>query len=405
MKHLARAVTFLLFLTIGLSGAWGGMSPFMTQLSAAIQKIPSVRENPGMNRLYRMRFYFPSDQVAQREGFWEQFLRAFSDKDQERAIAFYLYQMYISSAAYGQLPQGRLTVNQLGVLDGLERLPGAFDVRKAPAFYQKHKSEIKNWLKLFFSKAHLPVYRESDVQNDSVELNFLRILASSADGKGRAGYRLDDPQWKSSLKNQEAARLTKLQRLAQQEIARKVVLYQVNKADLSAADKMTARGNNRSLREYLYRPAAKECAASAYVTGSCLCEQLAAHSSTAKGISRVYQLHMRPQGGGVLQAAGGKGFYAPSGTKYPEWYYHEAVLIIVNRGREYTPVVLDKFLFDNPVELEDWLALFDQRRTVLYATPFQRWEDTEERLVCPDRKTPQGIVKEGRTYHPYPVEE
>lgn len=80
-------------------------------------------------------------------------------------------------------------------------------------------------------------------------------------------------------------------------------------------------------------------------------------------------------------------------------------MIIVNRGREYTPVVLDKFLFDNPVELEDWLALFDQRRTVLYATPFQRWEDTEERLVCPDRKTPQGIVKEGRTYHPYPVEE
>ena len=403
MFLLRKTACFVLLLSFLVSAIPAASLPsFFTQLTQTLQRSAAIRQNPGMNRFRWMRFYFPTAQVAPQEDWWDKLYRLFCVQDQQRAVAFYLYQMYISAAAYGTVPHGYLTVNHLGVLDGLERLKNRFDVRGAVEFYDENKAEIKKNLKQFFDNTHLASYRPDDPRNDAAERNFLRVLANSADSSGRARYRLTAPRWKSSLLPQDMAWLSQALQRVERDIGKKVVLYQTAKGDFSLLDKRvgnSARGN----LAYLYRPAGQECAARAYLTGSGVCQQLAVQAPAERKISRIYRLHIKPLEGAFLRAAHGGHFYSPAGGTYPDWYYHEAILIILKHGEQYTPVVLDKFLFAKPVSLEQWMKSFNIYTTVLYATPFQRRDDTEERLVQPDGKNKKGIFKYGRLYRPYPV--
>ena len=393
---------FLLVAVLGSALPAAPLTPFLAQVSKSVRRSALVRQNPGMNRMRWMRFYFPSTTVAQKDGVWEKLYHAFNSKDEQRAVAFYLYQMYISAAAYGQMPGRYLTINQLGVLDGLEKLTTPFDVRNVQEFYEDHKPEIKAWLKQFFNKIGKTSYRTDDPRNDATERQFLQILANSADARGRACYLVETPKWKSALRKQDAAWLAQVLRGTEREIGRKVALYKMPKSSLAALDKRVGRmvGGQMS---YLFRPAGQECAARAYLTGSGLCRQMKSQPAQGRQISRVYQLHLSPTDNEFLKPARGNRFRAPNGKVYPNWYYHEAILVVLQHANQYTPVVLDKFLSDKPIVLEKWLTYFNPRMTIIYASPFQRWEETENTLVLPDKTGPKGILKDGRLYRPYPV--
>ena len=375
-------------------------------LKKLVRRLQPAAGEPGraaMNRLRWMRFYLPTVKIAEREGFWERLFHSFSEADKQRAVASYLYQMYISSAVYGGEIPPRLTVNYLGVLNGLERLEANFDAREALAYYQKNKAEIKKWLVQFFKEAALPVYQPENVRNDITEKAFLKTLARSTLEHGRAGYVLAAPRWNEPLPQADQKWLQEVQRLAAADIRQKVVLYEENAASLSSLDKLSGQYTDGG-KVYLFRPAGKECAACSYLTCSRVCRQVQAQPSRNWGLMQVYQLQLRPLKASQLRPASGTKFFSPQGKAYPDWFYHEAVLVILNHGKRHIPVVLDPFLAEGPMAFSQWLAHFSPQHTVLYAYPFQRWSDTEERLVRPDKVKGNKIWKDGRSYKPYPVE-
>ncbi len=382
--------------------AQGGSSPFLSRLTQTLQQKNTVRQNPGMNRLNWMRLYFPSQESAWHDGFWTRLYKSFSDANKQRTVAFYLYQMYISSAAYGGEIPSRLTVNYLGALDALERLDERFDLRGVETFYQHNKPEIKTWLKRFFEQAHLLSYEVKDPRNDAVELRFLRALVNSAESPERAGYALEPARWKSAVTKQDLAWLGQVQRQTTQESRQKVLLYEVDGIDLAIMHQASAYALQRGT-QYLYRPAAKECAACSYLSCARICRQLGTVAPVGRRHVRLYQLQVHPRYGEFLQPAQAAAFHAPDGTEYPAWYYHEAVLVVIGRNGQYTPVVLDPFLSAEPVPLEKWLSWFRMDDTLLYAYPFRRWNETEERLVRPARREGKRIFQNGRAYDPLPA--
>lgn len=377
-------------------------SVFFEKLTQQIQKNAFLRQNPGMNRLRWMRFYTPTPKVVQRSGFWERVFQSLSETEKQRAVASYLYQMYISSASYeGEIPP-RLTVNYLGVLNSMERLEVNFDAQKALPYYKKYKKEIKQWLVQFFKEANLPTYQPKDPKNDIREISFLKTLAGSVEEDGRAGYLLAAPRWNTALPQQDAIWLEKVQQLASADIKGKVILYEETLANFSPLDKISGQYVNHG-KQYLFRQAAQECAACSYLTCTQLCKQMQSASFSKEEGMQLYQLQMRPLSGKVLIPAVGNKFQSPQGKSYPNWFYHEAVLVIINHDKQYIPVVLDPFLASEPIAFSDWLKQFKMDESILYAYPFIRWNDLEERIVQPDQVQKNQVLKNGCWYHPYPT--
>ncbi len=404
MEYLKRFL-WIAFLSVSCAlsaSAQARPVSFFKKLSAQISGSSVLRENPGMNRLRWMRFYFPTMSVSERNGFWEQVYKSLSQADRQRALAVYLYQMYISSAAYGGEIPSQLTVNYLGVLNSLERLEVSFDLRKSLSFYEKNKKEIKQWLARFFKEAQLPAYQPENPQNDVWERAFLKTLQNSVMIAGRVGYVLDSPRWQATLSEQDKIWLLRIQQQVKENAREKVVLYEEVFLQSGMLDKASGHFSRR-VKKYLYRPAYQECAACSYLTCTQVCKQLQRTSLKDWGNMQLYQLQMYPKAGGVLKSENGAYFSAPGGRIYPEWRYHEAVLVILNHHGRYIPVVLDKFLSAEPIAFSEWLTKFNQQETLLYAYPFKRWSDTEERLVRPDQTENGRIVKNGRFYDPYPV--
>lgn len=376
---------------------------FWAALQQQVRGSAAVRQDAGMGRLTFMRYYFPKNTVYAQPGTWEKLAETFDSSSEVRAVAFYLYQMYVSQAAYGGAVLGRLDVNYLGALDNFEMLNTPFDARSASGIYEKHKKEIKNQLARFFATPKkLPAYPAQSAQTDQQERAFLRALAASADANGRAGYFWAAPRWKNTLSAQDKKWLGQILHTGQAEASQKVVLYKTPKADLSALDKTSGRYSGGGM-EYLYRPADKECDACSYVVARALREQMRKQKNVNWGHLRLYRLTARPLKGGTLQPARGSRFARPEGGFYPAWDYHAAVLVIMNRDGRYTPAVLDTFLSAEPMAFSAWLAQFKAANTRLTATPFKRLEEIEAAITRPDKKEGPNCIKNGCTYKPYPV--
>ena len=187
-----------------------------------------------------------------------------------------------------------------------------------------------------------------------------------------------------------------------QELSRQVVLYEENAPSLDVLDKTAGRYNSSS-KQYLYRPATDECAACTYDSCRKICRAVVGRKNTrSTSTLRLYEITMRSQKGEYLVSADGKNnFVSPDGQKYPKWQYHAAALAVIRRGGQFVPVVIDKFLFTEPVEFSAWLKKFDSKTTVMYLKPFRLREADEKRLVRPDSRKGKNIVKNGRTYTPY----
>lgn len=376
---------------------------FWAALQQQVRGSAAVRQDPGMGRLTFMRYYFPKNTVYAQPGMLEKLAETFDSSSEVRAVAFYLYQMYVSRAAYGGAVPDKLNINYLGALDNFEMLNTPFDARSAAQIYKKHKKEVKTHLARFFSvHKKFPAYPAESTQADHQEQAFLRTLEASADANGRAGYFWASPRWKNTLSAQDKKWLSQILHTGKAEASRNIVLYKTPKADLSALDKTSGRYSGGGM-EYLYRPADQECDACSYVVGRALREQMRKQKNVNWGHLRLYRLTARPIKGSFLQPARGNRFARPEGGFYPAWHYHAAILVIMNRDGRYTPAVLDTFLSAEPMAFSAWLARFKAADTRLTATPFKRLEEVEDSITRPDKKEGQNCIKDGCTYKPYPV--
>ncbi len=407
MKSIKRF--FIFVCTLGLLGvsaqAQRLSSPFYTQLKQKMAGSVFAQKNPGLNRLAWMRYYPVSTQVFDEVGTWERMTYWFDSSDIISAMAGYLYQMYISASVYGaaQAP-ARLHANYVGALDAFEHMRDRFNVQDSLDFYRSHKKEIKARLADYFRQAHLPKYNVDDLKNDYVETAFLNTLKNSAGKNGRAGFVLARAKWTASVPGTEKNFFKKYMQASLQELSRQVVLYEENAPSLDVLDKTAGRYNSSS-KQYLYRPATDECAACTYDSCRKICRAVVGRKNTrSTSTLRLYEITMRSQKGEYLVSADGKNnFVSPDGQKYPKWQYHAAALAVIRRGGQFVPVVIDKFLFTEPVEFSTWLKKFDSKTTVMYLKPFRLREADEKRLVRPDSRKGKNIVKNGRTYTPYPI--
>ena len=147
-------------------------TPLATQLEQTAASWVKRSGDAQSARLAHLRFYFPKNKTqALGEG----------EACFVRGVAFYLFNMYISTAVYGQDMPARLTLDYAGVLDGLMmcKVNPGFDTRKVVAFYNEHHNEIKAYLKEFFAAGHLPAYDVADAVNTRRERAFLQVLAAS----------------------------------------------------------------------------------------------------------------------------------------------------------------------------------------------------------------------------------
>ena len=407
MKKLKQF--FILSGTLGLLGvsaqAQRLTSPFYTQLKSKMAGSVFAQKNPGLNRLAWMRYYPVSNRVVEPVGTWERIGYWFDSSDIVSAMAGYLYQMYISAAVYGETQApAHLDENYFGALDTFEHMRDSFNVQDSLSFYNSHKKEIKARLANYFSQARLPKYNADDLKNDYVEAAFLNTLKNSAGKTGRAGCTLARAKWTASIPAEDKAFFKKYMQASLQELSRQVVLYEDIAPNLEVLDKTAGRYNS-SAKQYSYRPATDECAACTYASCRKICRAVVTQvNGRSNSNLRLYEVTMRSQKNRYLTAADGKmNFVSPDGQKYPQWEYHAATLAVSRRSGQFVPVVIDKFLFKEPVEFSAWLKKFDTKTTVMYLTPFRLRETDEKRIVSPDSRQGKNIVKDGRTYTPHPV--
>lgn len=381
----------------------GSRTPFSSALEKAVRMHRGVQENPGMNRLQMMRFYFPSGQMPGKPGFWESLFNVGVTDQHVRATAFYLFNMYVSTAAYGADVPGELTFNYLGVLDGFGVARKPFNAAQAEAFYRSHKQEIKAWLAEFFAKSNFPAYDAQDPTNDRRELAFLRVLArSSHPGSPSGAYRLAQNNFlRGAVNVADKELLAKWLRRAVEQGERKVVVFEQAQPDLSSLDSKLKISKSKLQR--LYRYVSDECNYCSYLFGCRVCDEVASRPASW-GLMRVYRVMARPASGAFLKPAEGERFMLADGTPAPQWHYHAATLLIMNRDGRFTPVVADKFLTGaSPAPFEEWARKFSAPHTVFSAAPFTRSERVEEAIKTPEERRGESVVVAGKVFDPYPV--
>ncbi len=405
MKRLTGIVLLFLVSVSGLC-AQSYRTPFSSALEAQVSAKKAVVSNPGMGRLWLMRFYFPKNEVQEAEGFWAKLFQSGDAEAQSRAAAFYLFNMYVSTAAYGEDMPTRLTTNYLGVLDGFYKTRRMFAVKDAEKFYKKNKEEIKDRLEEFFAKnrnLHL-TYDKNNSANDKRELAFMRLLANAPVYRGRPAYYTAVP---NKLTGQVAARdarfITEQLRLSLAKDQNKVVTFEyayVRGEDLDRKVGIKATNVDRT-----YRKVNDECEYCSYDFCKQVCQRFNSPDEQW-GLVRLYKITAAPINGGSLVPAEGNRFKLASGAPADNWSYHTATLLVMDRDGRFTPVVADKFLAgETPVPFGKWLTEFAPSKTLFYIAPFTRTEEMDNAVKTPQAVRGNNVVIKGETYRPAPIEQ
>lgn len=377
-------------------------TPFSNDLEARLQTHPMIKENPGMGRLDAMRFYFPNNQVKEEPGFLENFFSGTDTDAQVRAMAFYLFNMYVSTAAYKVDMPGYLTLDYVGVLDGFAKCKDKLDWAEAEKFYDKHKTDIQNWLKTFFEKAKLPAYTPGDGRNEAREKAFVRLL-KTADKHGKMpGYRwLGNTYLKGRVRAQDAALLR--ERLQQSLASGKNQVITFTQGAASLEDFDHPIGPKQNHRERTYRCVNDECNYCSYLFGKQFCEEIATGQRNW-GLMRLYKVTAYPVHDEFLTPFSGTRFVQADGTQTPPWRYHTATLVIMNLDGRYTPLVVDKFLAGaNPQTIDVWAKHFAGNKVFFEIVPFERSAAVEQAIKTPSSYRGKDVVVDGVTYKPHPV--
>ena len=401
-----RKIILSLFVCSLASVLWGQTVPAFTGFSHILeQKIQAsrrIQRNPAWGRLVYMRFYSPSNTVHAEEGFWKKLL-ASSSEEQERAVAFYLFNMYVSTASYKEYVPQTLTLDYLGVLDRISLIKG-FDVRNAEKFYLEHKEQIKTYLQeLFASHSFFPVYHTKNEVNDIREMEFMRLLSQAPLLGGKPSYLLPvSNRLQTTAFERDINKMSKLLRQAIADGIGKIVTFetpQLRPEDIDGGG-LSPR-TPRTVKTYRY--ANEECTYCSYLFGRQVCETVAA-AKKDWGSTRVYKIIARTEEEEFLKSSSPNGkFIQADGTVALKWRYHTATLVVVNLSGEYTPLVADKFLAgEQAILLTDWLQKFS-KDTIFFAVPFFRKQEMENSFKVPQQIVGDKVIIEGTTYTPHPV--
>lgn len=378
-------------------------TPFSCRLEQQISFYNKGTGSPGMDRLRVMSFYYPDNSVRKIPGFWQ---TLFSGKkitqQQEEALAFYLFNMYISTAAYREDVPARLTLDYLGVLDGFSKCQEMLPLSQWTAFYEGHRAAIKERISSYFKQANQANYEVSSLFNDKRERAFLRLL-SSAPARGRyPGYVwTGDTRLAAQARPEDTARIAGLIRQSLTAGENKVITFSKPSMQWENLDNPLSIAKHSVTR--LYRCVNDECAYCSYLLGKEFCEGI--NTAYANwGISRLYKITAYPATEEFLTPARGKRFILADGGQASPWYYHTAVLVILQANGHFTPLVADTFLAgEEPVLLEDWLKHFKPKETYFQVDVFERKQAIENAIVEPALRQGERIMVDGKTYVPYDV--
>lgn len=398
MRHFI--ILFLMFF-LPLNILAQKLLSFPDLLEKRIQAESFLRSNPAMNRFRYMRFYVPNDTVQKQDGFWDSLFDTGIEQEHIRATAFYLFNMYITSAAYRQPLPAHLTLNHLGVLDSFVLSKKPFNFSDASFFYSKHKDEIKKILSYFFDRQGLISYNGLDSMSDKAEMEFMKLLERTPQRNHKAVYMMPKQNLLQSFLIEDLSkRLGETLKKAIAEGREKIVIYK--EANLKLQDLDTKIRPHKSGINYYYRCVNDECSACTYHFGKILCQRISAEQERW-GDLRVYEITAYPENHDFLRPVEGRRFVLADGTSAPVWKYHTAMLIIGNTSEGYSPMIVDKFLAgEEPLSLEKWLKMFSVK-TVFTVIPFIRREGVEKQIVEPTSRGKNSIKHDGRFYTPYPV--
>lgn len=340
-----------------------------------------------------MRFYYPRTEALSSQ-------ERSSKAEQVRQVAVYLFNMYVSTAAYTMQPPEHLTLNQLGVLDSFSFGKNSFNYAKASDFYVKNKAEIKRWLTSFFSKDPFPSYNAGDAANDAAELAFIRLLERAPRVHGYPGYHMAQ---KNAITGQAAEpdKQAVAQWMAQAHADgnNRVITYETNTLSLDDFDNKYAR---RNAMKRTYRCVNDECEYCGYLFGKRVCQSV---SSDSSGKVRLYTISAWPVTGKYLTPSSGQRFKLADGSEAAHWQYHTASLVVTQRNGRYAVQVADSFLGGTqPVSLDEWLRHFRAGSAQFAVMPFFRNKTLEETVKTPQKREGNNVMVGGKRYTPHPIE-
>ena len=376
--------------------AWGNTTPLGNVVAQQAQTALHQHTNAGWNRFQYMRFYLPSNEVPQEPGFWERLFSSSADKTHTRALAIYLFNMHASvQTLHEQRPQ--LSLNYLGVLDGVTKAAPAFDTTHAQAFYQKHQKEIISLMNQFVAKSNPAWAAPTQAQYQA----WLELLEKQPRRNQKPVYSFPlSDGLQSELPSTLAKWGQQTLRMAQQQAQQQVITYDQADVNLENFDRKI--GNARAYRKLTYRWVREECHYSSYLLG-----RLVVNAVTQKTLpwnTRIYLLTAYPKQGEFLTPATGNRFILADTQPGLHWRYHTALLLIIPHQGTYVPLVLDLFLGGlTPLTLDQWLAHF-QSNTVFTATPFTRDKATENALKTPQRLEGNTVWVDNKKYQPANIE-
>lgn len=347
-----------------------------------------------LNHFKYMRYYLPTQRIVEPLGLWERWFSFDAAREQERALAFYLFNMYAIKHSSPQPLPGPLNLNEVGVLDGFMLTREPFDFKNAFAFYQKHHTEVQAWLRQFFSGKKFPW--PLPAQEDYVR--WVTLLETLPQYRKQAVYTWPQPNKLQSPLPEQAARLfTAVVNKSKENVQKQVVLY--DQPDVHIEDLDHNIGAYGYHRKRTYRWAKEECYFSSYITAKVLTAQVLSQPKIWKD-TRIYLMTVYPKQGEFLKPSHSSRFTLANGKTGEHWRYHTALFVVLPHHNSYVPVVLDLLLIGNKaVSLEDWLARFDSQ-VVFQVVPFVREQVTETALRVPDKITAGTVWVDGKSYQP-----
>jgi len=372
---------------------------FSQQLSAFVQNRPGMQESPAVARLALMRFFVVNNNVQHTQNTQDK-----QDDAQVRAMASYLVNMYVSAAAYGVDVPAKLSLDYLGVLDAFSRLLNPLDFSKAESFYNKHRTEIQQYLRVYFKQAGLPAYMPEVPSNEARERAFIRLLTQVPVRRTQfyPAYLFPTGHLLPTQVPQEAVDfVAQALKNAQQAGENKVITYEQVSISLEDLDfKFT---HSHSNKQCTYRCINDECAYSSYMLGKEMCKAVQEHQAQYHS-ARVYQITAYAQPCGYVQPAKGDRFTLANGQTAPQWDYHTATLVALKSDGQYTLLVADPFLEgDTPVTLGQWIRRFAPDKTIFTVVPFVRSQTVEDAIKTPEKRQNKNVIINGKTYTPHPV--
>lgn len=360
-----------------------------------LQQTNQALQFPGAKRFNYMRFFVVNNTLPQKPGFWENIFSSNAEQNHQRALAIYLFNMYVSTQVYKQSPN-ILTLNYLGVLDGIVQGPDQFDTRHATEFYQKNQAQIDGLLKQFRQKAP----RHWSEPTHKQILAWLTLLEKQPRKSGKPVYVFPTQNaLMGSVTPTLNTRLETAANIAQKQAQKQVILYDV--ADVQLADYDSKIGNHQVRRKRTYRWVKDECYYTAYIIGRQLIAQITKRHLPWD--TRLYTLTATAKKGEFLNPAKGERFELANGQKGLHWRYHTALLAVVHQNNSYVPIVLDPFLGGTtPLPLGKWISYF-RDNTVFSAVPFSRDSDIENAIKTPQKIEGKALWADGKRYEPASV--